>query len=181
MANVKVKSNTENTNKDITPDYVAGAKAVYKVLEKECKQQQEYINKIQHNKFDYDYDDKREDEQVLNAYVHMKICAEKTWRKFRHILEEQDTSKNKMQQLEIEIRKFLCIKYSIKNNELYSNIDKNTGMLSIMYKPNFAQSIAAEFVVYVYIDGRIELMGNFGAMIPTIRKFKSLEDFRQNV
>lgn len=78
----------------VTQDFVDGAKAVFKELDKKCKKQKQLIDYYQEHREVYDWDDIKEEKEKLKNFVQMKILAEKTWRKYRHILREQSELHN---------------------------------------------------------------------------------------
>ena len=73
----------------ITQDFVDGAKAIVKELDKACKEQKKKIDSMYvENIWDAEY--KFECEKELEIMVAMKIKAEKAWRRYRHQLNEQN-------------------------------------------------------------------------------------------
>lgn len=52
---------------------------------------------------------------------------------------------------------------------------------TIAYKPNYPDSSAADFIISQDLCGMINLYGNLQALVPTVRRFKNIEDFESNL
>ena len=68
---------------------------------------------------------------------------------------------------------------SISDDDLYFSQMRNG--YSLAYMPCYPETSNADFIVYQDLDGSIRLDGNLYSMIPTIRKFKNIDDFERNL
>ena len=49
------------------------------------------------------------------------------------------------------------------------------------YQPNYPGYTSGDFVVFMATDGSVRITGNTGALVPTIRPFMSLKEFRDDL
>lgn len=75
--------------------------------------------------------------------------------------------------------KIKTIDENIKDDDLYFCQTRNG--YSLAYFPYYPENNNADFIVFQNLDGTIEMNGNLYALIPTIRKFKDICDFENNI
>ena len=77
--------------------------------------------------------------------------------------------------------KLLNINNEIKEEDLY--FDQSADLYTIEYKPNFPDKSNGDFMICQKIlNEEISVYGNYSALIiPTIRHFKNLDDFEENL
>ena len=72
-----------------------------------------------------------------------------------------------------------AIDKNIKDDDLYFTQTQNG--YSLAYLPDYPENNKVDFVVFQNLDGTIEMNRNLYALIPTIRKFKDIYDFENNI
>lgn len=80
------------------------------------------------------------------------------------------------------IEKLLNTNNEIKEEDLY--FDQSVYSYTIEYKPNYPYVSNGDFMISQKIfNGEISIYGNYNATIPTItiRHFKNLDDFEENL
>lgn len=79
------------------------------------------------------------------------------------------------------IEKLLNTNNEIKEKDLYFN--QSVGLYTIEYKPNYPDKSNGDFMISQEIfNEEISIYGNYSALtIPTIRHFKNLDDFEENL
>lgn len=83
--------NTIGEDRIISQDFLEGMKVVGKALAKECKRQHTYIKELKSKAhYSWDFEDVHEEEEKLSHCVEMKVLAEKLYKKYRHLKEEQN-------------------------------------------------------------------------------------------
>lgn len=77
--------------------------------------------------------------------------------------------------------KLLNINNEIKEEDLYFNYSVNS--YTIEYKPNYPNKNNGDFMVSQKIfNDEISIYGNYSTLtVPTIRRFKNLDDFEENL
>lgn len=73
---------------NITQEFVDGAKAIVKELDKACKEQKKKIDSMW-VETEADNELQKKMQSDLEVMLSMKITAEKAWRSYRHQLNEQ--------------------------------------------------------------------------------------------
>ena len=79
------------------------------------------------------------------------------------------------------IKKLLNTNNEIKEEDLYFN--QSVDSYTIEYKPNYPDESNGDFMIGQKIfNEEISIYGNYNALtIPTIRHFKNLDDFEENL
>jgi len=49
------------------------------------------------------------------------------------------------------------------------------------YRPKYPERSNGDFIVYQDLNGSISVHGNMDALVPTINKYESIEDFEKNL
>lgn len=79
--------------------------------------------------------------------------------------------------------KLLNINNEIKEEDLY--FDQSADLYTIEYKPDYPNKSNGDFMICQQIfneKGKVSVYGNYSALIfPTIRHFKNLDDFEENL
>ena len=77
--------------------------------------------------------------------------------------------------------KLLNINNEIKEEDLY--FDQSADLYTIEYKPNYPNKNNGDFMVSQKIfNDEISIYGNYSTLtVPTIRRFKNLYDFEENL
>lgn len=77
------------------------------------------------------------------------------------------------------ITKLMQIDGNIKEDDLY--FSQTTSGYDIVYKPEYPNRSNADFIVHQDLTGSISVHGNMSALIPTIEKYKDINDFEQKL